>query len=204
MSLINDALKRAREANKQRGGEGSPGVPLQPVDYASRPNRFVRFVAALVLVSAVGLAVFYFSKWWQAREQLQRVAATTNAPPVQAPIEPAATPESAATKYRVRVSTNIVVRTNFIAHTAAAESTAARVQTNLTDNAGETAAPANEFPDLKLQSIIFRLNKPAAVINGEMLNVGDSIKGARVTSIGRNEVTVEWNGKTNVLQLPRL
>jgi len=200
MSLINDALKRARDANKQRGGDGSSGVPLQPVDYASRPNRFLRLIVALILVSAVGLAAFSFSKWWHAREQLQRVTTTTNAPPVQAPIEPATTPESAATKYRVRVSTNIVVRTNAVRRTP----TAGATQTNAVAGTAESFVVDDGFPDLKLQSIIYRLNKPAAVVNGEMIYVGDTIKGARVLSISRSEVTVEWKGKTNILQLPRL
>jgi hypothetical protein len=206
MSLINDALKRAREANKQRGGEGSAGVPLQPVDYAWRPNPFLRFTAAVVLVAAVGLAVFYFTKWWQSREQLQRVTATTNVPPVQVQVasESAAAPESAATKYRIKVNTNIVARSNVIARAATPEPLAGATQTNLATDAGETAAPVNEFLDLKLQSIIYRLDKPAAVIGGEMLYVGDTIKGARVTGITRHEVTIEWKGKTNVLQLPRL
>jgi hypothetical protein len=60
------------------------------------------------------------------------------------------------------------------------------------------------FPALKLQSIIFRLRNPSAVINGEMLGVGDTIKGARVVRIDRHTVSLEWKGGTNVLALPRL
>lgn len=196
MSLINDALKRARDAHKQRGGDGLPGVPLQPVDYASRPNRFLRLVAALILVSAAGLAAFYFSKWWQARDQ-QRVVERTNAPLVQVAIEPVAAPENAASKYRVKVSTNIVVRTNVAAR-------ATTTETNAVAPTTETVVATDGFPGLKLQSIIYRLDKPAAVVNGEMLYVGDTIKGARVLSIDRQTVTVEWKGNTNMLQLPRL
>jgi len=202
MSLINDALKRARDANKQRAEEGLSNVPLQPVDYASRPNRFLRFVAALILISAVALAVFYFSKWWQAREQLQRLAATSDVPAARPAAEPAAPPENAATKYRIRVNTNVVVRTNPAALSPAIGPAA--MQTNAAPDAAVAVAATNQSPDLKLQSIIYRLDKPAAVINGEMLHVGDSIKGARVISIDRHEVTVVLDGKTNVLNLPRL
>ena len=177
-------------------------VPLQPVDYASRPNRFLRFVAALILISAVALAVFYFSKWWQAREQLQRLAATSDVPAARPAAEPAAPPENAATKYRIRVNTNVVVRTNPAALSPAIGPAA--MQTNAAPDAAVAVAATNQSPDLKLQSIIYRLDKPAAVINGEMLHVGDSIKGARVISIDRHEVTVVLDGKTNVLNLPRL
>ena len=173
-------------------------MPLQPVDYASRPNRFLRLIVALILVSAVGLAAFSFSKWWQTREQLQRVITPTNAPSVQVPIEPVPAPENAASKYRIKVSTNIVVRTNVGARAAATEPTSDATQTNA------AAVATDGFPELKLQSIIYRLNKPAAVVNGEMVYVGDTIKGARVLSIDRQTVVVEWKGSTNMLQLPRL
>jgi hypothetical protein len=73
-------------------------------------------------------------------------------------------------------------------------------QTNL----AEPPAPPSPFADLKLQSIIYREDKPAAVINGEMLFVGDEIRGARVTGIERSSVTVERKGETNELRMPRL
>jgi hypothetical protein len=71
-------------------------------------------------------------------------------------------------------------------------------------NVAGSSAPPSPFADLKLQSIIYRENKPAAVINGEMLFVGDEIRGARVTGIERSSVTVERKGGTNELRLPRL
>ena len=64
--------------------------------------------------------------------------------------------------------------------------------------------PPSPFADLKLQSIIFSEDKRAAGINGELLYVGDEIRGARVRKIERQSVTVERNGETNVLRLPRL
>ena len=70
--------------------------------------------------------------------------------------------------------------------------------------ATEPAAPPSPFADLKLRSIIYREDKPAAVINGDMLYVGDEIRGARVVRIERSSVTVERKGETNELRLPRL
>ncbi len=67
-----------------------------------------------------------------------------------------------------------------------------------------TAAPPPPFADLKLQSIIFRVEKPAALVNGEMVFVGDSIRGARIVKIELQSVTVERNGETHELRLPRL
>jgi len=64
--------------------------------------------------------------------------------------------------------------------------------------------PAGPFADLKLQSIVFREDKPAAVVNGEMLFVGDEISGARVLKIERQSVTIQRKGETHELRLPRL
>ena len=71
-------------------------------------------------------------------------------------------------------------------------------------NVAAPPLPPSPFADLKLQSLIFREHKPAAVINSEMLFVGDEIRGARVLKIQRQSVTVERNGETNELRLPRL
>jgi hypothetical protein len=59
------------------------------------------------------------------------------------------------------------------------------------------------FPELKLQSIVFRLRNPSVLIDGEMLGAGDTVKGARVVKIERHAVTLEWQGQTNVLRLPQ-
>ena len=72
------------------------------------------------------------------------------------------------------------------------------------DDATTALETTNSFPKLKLQSIVYRLSKPAVVINGEMLYTGDTIKEARILKIDRRAVTVEWRGQTNVLSLPRL
>jgi len=66
------------------------------------------------------------------------------------------------------------------------------------------APPPSPFADLKLQSIIFREDKPAALINVEMLFIVYDIVWARVLRIERQSVTVERKGDTNELRLPRL
>src|SRR5205823_490867 len=119
-------------------------------------------------------------------------------------------------KQLIKVSTNIVVRTNLVgspqseapAQAASSNSLISAPQTNAAALAPPTnvaaPAPPSPFADLKLQSIIFSEDKRAAGINGELLYVGDDIRGARVMRIDRQSVTVERNGETNVLRLPRL
>lgn len=222
MSLINDALKRAAESQKQNPSDSPPKVPLQTVDYAARPNSFFRLLALLALLALVGFSVWALSKWWNSSQQTQRTAAsgrvvdTQSGSVAQEAVETAVPTGHRAQRPGIKVSTNVVIR----ADTAAAPGTAARppvtaAKTNVGIQRVEpppvemnvAAAVTNAlpaFPDLKLQSIIYRLNKPAVVINGEMLHAGEIIKDARVVKIERYAVTVVWRGETNVLSLPRL
>jgi hypothetical protein len=212
MSLINDALKRAKQAQQQNPFQGSLGVPLQPVDYARRPNYFVRSVVALLAVVTLACSGWFFWKWWHspgdhrtvppASEARVRPAAQSNAPT-----------QSLPRKAAIQVSTNIVVRTNVALAPApevqSAQTTNALVSTPPSNAvvvapAPEPSTPASPFADLKLRSIIYREGKPAAVINGDMLFVGDEIRGARVIRIERHFVIVERKGETNELRLPRL
>jgi len=59
--------------------------------------------------------------------------------------------------------------------------------------------PPGSFPELKLQGIFFRLNKPSVLINGRSLGVGDEIAGAKVEKIERQTVTVDFYGQKKVL-----
>ena len=222
MSLINDALKRAAESQKQNPSDSLPKLPLQPVNYAARPNSFFRLLALLALLALVGVSFWAFSKWWNNSRQTQRAAAsgsvvdTQSVSVEQRAVVTAAPTDNPARRPGIKVSTNVVIRTDTSAmpltaapRPVAAANTNVGIQlverppgeTNVAAAAGN--APAI-FPDLKLQSIIYRLNKPAVVINGEMLHAGEVIKEARVVRIERYAVTVVWRGETNVLSLPRL
>jgi hypothetical protein len=222
MSLINDALKRAAESQKQNPSDSPPNVPLQPVNYAAHPNSFFRLLALLALLALAGVSIWALSKWWNSSRHANRTAASGRVLDAQGisvdkqTFETAVSANSPAQRPGIKVSTNVIVR----ADTSSAPVMAARLPiTAATTNEGiqpvnpapvETntaaaVAPAPPaFPDLKLQSIIYRLNKPAVVINGEMLHAGEVIKDARVVRIERYEVTVVWRGETNVLSLPRL
>ena len=216
MSLINDALKRAKQAQQQNPFGGQPTVPLYSVDYARRPNYFLRALVALLAVATLACSGWFFWKWWSSRGERRSVVVAVNEAKAEsaAQLKARARPQSSPLKSAIRVSTNIVVRTN-VAVTPKLEAdarsapTTASVSTSQTTAAAPApasapAAPPSPFADLKLRSIIYREDKPAAVINGDMLYVGDEILGARVVRIERSSVTVERKGDTNELRLPRL
>ncbi|HXT39852.1 MAG TPA: hypothetical protein VN887_07510 [Candidatus Angelobacter sp.] len=212
MSLINDALKRARQARPQNPFDGQPVAPLQPVDYAARPNWIFRMIIGLLVLGSLTGAGWFFAKWWSSGPESRGS--------VRAAAEPASAEPAKLKRHDrqpIKVSTNIIVRTNravAVSAESAPESAATNpagitLPTSAATVATETnvavpPAPPSPFADLKLQSIIYREDKPAVVINGEMLFVGDEIRGARVTGIERQSVTVERKGETNELRLPRL
>ncbi len=213
MSLINDALKRAKQSQQQNPFGGQPAVPLQPVDYASRPNYLLRSAAALLAVVTLACSGWFFWKWWSSRGERRSVVVVNEAKGDSA-AQSNARPQSSPRKSVIQVSTNIVVRSNVTVTTRpAAEGSSTPTNASIaTPQASadapaptvERAPPPSPFADLKLRSIIYREDKPAAVINGDMLYVGDEIRGARVVRIERQTVTVERKGETNELRLPRL
>src|SRR2546422_11776556 len=78
MSLINDALKRAKQAQQQNPFGGQPAVPLQPVDYARRPNYFLRSLGALLAVATLACSGWFFWKWWSSRGERRSVVMAVN------------------------------------------------------------------------------------------------------------------------------
>lgn len=214
MSLINGALKRAKQVRQQSPFRGQAPPPLEPADDGLPPNYFLRFGLAVLLVAALASCGWFFWKWWRSGE---REPATHTAEMSQAESAAKSPAPTVSRKRAIQVSTNIVVRTNAVVPSRA-ESSAPPASTEVPlqpppanaaasaaqTNAAAPAPPPSPFADLKLQSIIFRADKPAAVISGEMLFVGDEIRGVRVLTIGRQSVTVERKGETNELRLPRL
>ena len=214
MSLINDALKRAKQAQQQNPFGGQPAVPLQSVDYARRPNYFLRSLVALLALATLACSGWFFRKWWSSRGQRRSVVVAVNEAKAESAAQSKARPQPSPRKSVIQVNTNIVMRTNVtvtpkLEADARPAPTTASISTLQTTAAApalatEPAAPPSPFADLKLRSIIYREDKPAAVINGDMLYVGDEICGARVIRIERSSVTVERKGETNELWLPRL
>lgn len=56
------------------------------------------------------------------------------------------------------------------------------------------------FTDLSLTGIIWDKRKPLAVINGKMLGIGDTIKGAKVKKINKESVLLRKHGTNYTLE----
>jgi len=186
MSLINDALKRAKESH----GENPPPVAppekagLRPVEPAPRKGTPV-WLWPLIIVVLVGLGMFLIGQ-----SMHKTVAAVSNPPG-----ENAAQPTKVAPMEPAPVA---VAKPPAPEPVKAPEVTPAPVQAPAVAVATPSVEPA---PTFKLQSIIFDPRRPSAMVNGKLLFIGDRINGLHVVSIRKDSVTLVGGGQTNVLEL---
>jgi len=61
--------------------------------------------------------------------------------------------------------------------------------------------PEPEFPELKVQAIMYNGAKSSLVINGRSCHLGDEIEGVRIVGVLQDEVTVERSGLQRKLKL---
>jgi hypothetical protein len=177
MSLINDALKRASQSDRNRARPAEPRAPMEPP--ANRPGQFLPVALGAGIVLALGLAGWFFSQWWN----------TSHAPaPVKVETVVAVAPKPApAPVAQATVPPPVVAAPMPVATPAPAPAPPAKP--------AEEAWPVN----LKVMGIFFSQTNPKAIINGKTVGVGDEISGIRVSKIGPDRVTVEWHGKVKEL-----
>ena len=231
MSLINDALKRARLGQKKSDDsppETPPETPLEPAESGSTPKRSpVILIVICILLLSCGL--WFVWKWWNSPAQpalpelaqttLTNVAPTTvtNAAPAsseaQVPLVEQA--ETATNEVEVGVADAISTSTETNAAMALEESepVSAPVETNVQEIVAATPPEPTEptvvlqpsrpvtFPPLKLQGIFFRMENPSVLINNLTLFIGDQVAGVSVVQIQRTKVTLELNGARKELFL---
>lgn len=220
MSLINDALKRANQAARQKSDPPSPpGGSMQPVDPGRGVPQARSNVVAILLVVVIGMAGLFFVLWWNTRRQTPSVAqrsAERSEQVVTAPValSPSPSTESPADarRPRIQINTNIVIRElpaavdlkpQELPVAVVPSGSATPPVSSLRSDSTASEAPAVpvSFPTVKLQGIFFRLKNPEAVVNGKILRVGETVLGVKVTRIDRREVGVEWNGQSKTLSL---
>ena len=175
MSRINDALKRASQADRGASlpSETKSGAPPAAPE---RSSVFPIVLGAVVALLAAG-GVWFFWRTTAVNHAAAPVPALASVPPrpaeITAPvkIEPAVAVQSPPAKTEV-VPAAVPLK---------------------------IAPPA--FPPLKLQAIFFTPTNPRALVNGRTVGEGDEVGGARVKRIEADKVTVEWNGQSKVIEM---
>ncbi len=184
MSMINDALKQAKQTQQENPPptpplQFRPAEPGQP-NHARAPLLFVSLALALILVVALGgMLVWLVSQ--NAANELRVAARSANEPSTA--VTAAAKPAIAAPLPPALPPATLPVEpgTNTLPVSATAEPP-------------QTLAP-------KLQGISFHPTRPLAVVNGKTVVIGDRVGGFRVLAITRGSVTLGSATATNVLSL---
>jgi LysM repeat protein len=83
MSLINDALKRAQQAQPKRGPAQDPDRALQPALISTPKAPLVR--PALVALACLALGLWIGSSWWRSAVEAKRMARASK-PPLRAAV----------------------------------------------------------------------------------------------------------------------
>jgi hypothetical protein len=214
MSLINDALKRARESQAQapppppRNLEFKPVEPGQMVNHG--PSLTLIAIACIALILAGLLAWQWLHKSASAPspvvakaappDQIAPPAPTLSVPPAPAPAAvpvPAKAPEPAAPAETKLVASAVTTPSEAPIAAAKPIQEVATVSASVTEIAPPKPAPP------KLQAIVYRHTRPSAMISGKTLFVGDKYGDWRLVAISEESATLVGGGLTNVLILPQ-
>jgi len=220
MSLINDALKRAKQAQQQNPAPPVGAPALRPVDPQQQPTQSrpgLMMPAGLAVVAVVGallLCVLWKKQSPSATVDgpatLTAAARTPDAPVKQ--VSPGATTEHSEPAIGAAKSSFSTARADNLPVSSQPDAPGTNLSsgaTSVTNQAGNlpdvpaTNRPALEPapPPLRLQSIVFNPRSPSAMINGRVVFVGDRIRDLRVTAIHRDEVLLVGGGTNLVLSL---
>lgn len=199
MSLINDALKRAKAA-QQQASLPPPDLPLRPVEPGQQRARHslgLLLPAALALVALLALLLVW--QWAQTRQPGQPTEVTARAAVSAVPAQSDWSAQPASAPAPVTDPTDAPAAD---AASAPTPSPLASAQESDVTAATPAAAPAPPKPaPLRLQGILFNPRRPAAMINGKTVFVGDKLGDLRVVAIDQDSATLAGAGQTNVLSL---
>jgi len=216
MSLINDALKRAKAAQDQAPAGSPRGPEFKPV--ALEANGRAKGRNGLVLALFAVVAVLSAAVVWL---WPKKAPENTTVQAVQPAVSTATVQSTPPTKTDESVPLDVTAPTPQLANTpiarpagddASAPRPVALVSEVASNSVPEASALSNSAvtvetappkpPPLKLQAILLNATHPSAMIGGKTLFIGDSFGDLQLIAIGHQSATLVGAGKTNVLSLP--
>jgi len=207
MSLINDALKQAKQAQQEAAPPPAPNLQLRPIEPAqyTRPAGGGMWAAALVVIALLLLVIVWQQAHRPGSAQPTEVQARAALPATPAPAQPPA-PFAAAPAASPAPSPAPAAAPTNVAEVAAVPlpadpPRAINPDDGIPNPPAVTEAPPPKPAVPKLQAIIFSPSRPSVMISGKTLFVGDKLEDLRVAAIDRETVTLVGAGRTNVLSL---
>ena len=209
MSLINDALRRAKEAQGDAPLPTSRDLPFRPIEPAQqRTRRGLGLLLPGALAVVALLSLLFVWQWTQARvgaPPTEVNARTTRVPLTTAPAAALATRPAP-----VQAPPSPPLPATDAASTLKADAASAPTddpiddmqESEATDSSAMTAQTPPKPAPLRLQAIVFNPKRPSAMINGKTLFIGDKLGDLRVVAIDRDSAILAGAGRTNILTLP--
>lgn len=210
MSLINDALKRARQAHQENSAPAVRAPDLRPVEppqqaTQARPGLLVPAVLVVVALTGLLLCLILWKKQGPtataespgsitaaARTAIEPVKQTAAVAPVDrtGPAAGATAALNVASRLDNPPTSEPSATGPKLGNSAAATTNQAVNIADVPATNHPAAAEAPSVPPLKLQSIVFNPRSPSALINGRVVFVGDRVREFHVAAIRRAEVVL--------------
>jgi hypothetical protein len=189
MSLINDALKRAQEA--QRPDTRSSVSSLRTIDTRPKARPFLSRLLVVVIFLLLAAAFVFIGLAMTGRLVKKNIAMpqiSAPAPPVAAAVTPAR---------QVTAPMPVVTAAPVVPDQPAPVPAPVPVAVAVV---AVPPPPPYVFPDtLHVQGVAYDPVRPWAIVSGKTVYVGEMVKGVRVLAISRNSVTFGSHGQTNLL-----
>lgn len=181
MSLVNDALKRATEAHNRRTPAPVADLPLRPVEPARPSKSGIGLVLPATLLTILLAAVFSF--WLSEHDRGKTAASPTGKSEVLGLTVAAKSPPPTD-------SAPVIAK-----DPAPAVAPPVPLAQPIAPPAPPAAAP------LRLQAIFYTPPRPSAIISGQTVQVGDTLRKLQVVAIGSASVLLVGAQQTNFLTL---
>ena len=208
MSLINDALRRAKEAQDDVPLPTSRDLPFRPIEPAQqRARRGLGLLLPGALAVVALLSLLFVWQWTQARMGVTPTtvnARTTRVPLTTAPAAALATRPAPVQAPPAPSSPATGAVATLAADAASAPSDDSiddMQESEATDPPAMTASTPPKPAPLRLQAIVFNPKRPSAMINGKTLFIGDKLGDLRVVAIDKESAILAGAGRTNILTL---
>ena len=203
MSLINDALKQARQKVEKPGHSPVEGLSFRPAEPLPPSQKKTWLIPAVIGVTLTLVAIAGMG-FYQNRN------ARSSKTPSESTTVKARSNDSSATvasvevgKAQPPVAPKAAERPAPSPAKPAVVANPAPAVTNLSPAAADAKAPVAPPPQpLRLQAIVYNPSQPSALISGKSVFVGERVQGMKVVSITKDSATLTANGKNTVLTLP--
>jgi hypothetical protein len=205
MSLINDALKRAKQAQKNQPPAGTSGPQFRPAEPTPRKSNNLSWFLPLAIFIAMTLVILLV--WSQSHKNDSRTIAqkpgvvNQSSPTASAASPPATALQTPAIPAKLVAPAPALKPVEPTPSAATPTAPPVTTQTSAPVAAAPVVAPTPKPAPPRLQAIFYNPQRPSAIIDGKTVMIGDKLGEFRVRAITQDSATLTSAAQTIVLTL---